>query len=95
MPGLGSPGRPQEGWGWAAGVGWWLLTLTHGCLENQLSLQVLGGVPSPEEEPRQGEVLEPAHLGHLQVDLLLLAQALRNLLVFPVQSLCKAAVRWR
>lgn len=68
----------------------WLLTLTHGRLEDQLPLHGLRGIPSSEEESRLSDVFQPAHLRHLQVDLLLLAKALCNLLVFHVQSLCKA-----
>lgn len=72
-----------------------LLTLSHGRLEDQLPLQVLRGVPSSEEVARRSPVFQLTHLGHLQVDVLLLPEALRNLLVFQAQSLCKAMWRWR
>lgn len=68
----------------------WRLTLTHGRLEDQLPLHGLRGIPSSEEESRLSDVFQPAHLRHLQVDLLLLAKALRDLLVFQVQSFCRA-----
>lgn len=93
QPGVSQePTRQHREGGPALSEGWWLLTLTHGRLENQLPLQVLGGVPSPEEEPSRGEVLEAAHLSHFQVDVLLLAEALGDLLVFNVKSLCKVAM---
>lgn len=69
-----------------------LLTLCHGGPEEQFPLQALGGVPSPEEEPRPGAlgaVVEAAQLRHLQEDLLLLAEALGNQLVFHAQTLCR------
>lgn len=66
------------------------LTLGHGGLEDHLALQVLGEVPSPEEEARLSLVVQSAHLGHLQEDLLLLSQALCNLLVLQSQSFCEA-----
>lgn len=86
---------PAELWGGSGpapseGPQAWLLTLTHGRLEDQLPLLGLGEIPSSEEESRLRDVFEPAHLRHLQVDLLLFAKALGNLLVLHVQSLCKA-----